>query len=176
MKSILASLSLITLILGGVACQSTNKAPAMRDAVITPSALRPGESAVISVKINDRHNIVDSVMAVVKEDPRVKLKLRDDGIEPDVEAEDDVWTLKVDVPFKAPPGNFTLIIGAYRADGQPIVVHEREAGDVPLAATATVAIRYDDTPAEAEAPAQAVEPAPAVAQPAAPEPPAPAQP
>jgi hypothetical protein len=169
MKSILASLSLITLVLSGVACQSTNKAPTMRDAVITPASLRPGESAVITVKINDHHNIVDSVIAGVKEDPRVKLSLRDDGVEPDIEAEDDVWTLKVDVPFKAAPGKFTLVIGAFRSDGQPIVVHDREAGDVPLAATATVHINYNDAPADAEAPAQAVEPAaPAATEPAAP--------
>jgi hypothetical protein len=177
MKSFLASLGVVVLLLCGTACQSTNKAPTMRDATITPASLKPGESGVITVKLADKHDIVDSVVAVVKEDPRVKLKLRDDGVAPDVEAGDGVWTLQVDVPFKAPPGSFTLVIGAYRKDGQPIVVREK-GSDVPLTSTATVSITYEGAPAaDAAAPAApAPAPAPAAEAPAAPAAPAPAEP
>lgn len=169
MIRVYATLGLSVLMITLAGCSSMNKQPMMRGTTITPATLQPGESAVITVDMTDRHDIVDRVVAVVKEDPRVKLNLRDDGIPPDTEADDDVWTLQVDVPFQAPPGAFTLLVTAYRSDGEVIVVHDREQGDVPLSSVANVEIRYpEDATPQAAAPASPVPPpAPEAAAPPA---------
>ncbi len=143
MTRLLVSGLALVLMLASVGCAYGRK-PVMRDAVVSPSSLQPGESALITVKLNDRYGIVDSVVAVVREDTRVRLPLRDDGTLGDVEAGDDVWSLQVDVPFQAPPGDFTLDIVAFRSDGEPITVSRNDGGDVPLAATATVSIFYPE--------------------------------
>jgi hypothetical protein len=145
-----------------LAACATNRPPAMEEAVVTPARLQPGESAFITVKVKDRHRIVDRVVAVVKEDPRVKLPLHDDGTGGDAEAGDGKWTLKVDVPFTAPPGSYTLEIAAYRKDGEVIAVSGAE-GDRPLSTTAQVSIHYPQEVVAEEpgpAPDAAVVPAP----------------
>lgn len=173
---VVLGLGVLTLALSLTGCFALNKRPQMREAIITPATLQPGESAVIKVKIDDRHDIVDRVVGVVKEDPRVKLNLHDDGVAPDVEADDDEWTIQVDVPFQAPPGSFTLLLTAFRSDGEVIVVRDRKAGDVPLSATATVEIQYPEgaepvtapveTPSPTETPAETPGEAPASPPPA----------
>ena len=108
--------------------------------MITPADLKPGDTAVISVEVDDRDGIVRRVEGVVLEDPTIKLKLSDDGKPPDEEAGDNIWSLQVDVPFQAAPGDFTLELTAYRSDGSPVPVRTQESGTVPLRATIPVAI------------------------------------
>ena len=95
-------------------CNTMGRQPVMRQAFIEPPELKPGDSAVITVEIVDRFGIVDRVEGVVREDTRVKFKLRDDGLDPDEKAGDGIWSLRVDVPFQAPPGEFVLDVTAYR--------------------------------------------------------------
>ena len=70
----------------------------------------------------------------------------DDGIGPDEVAGDGTWTLKVDVPFQAPPGEFELEFTAFRSDGQPILVRDEDGDTIPLSGTFSMVIRYPETP------------------------------
>ncbi len=134
--------------------------PKLREAMIEPAQLQPGDTALITVEIKDPHDVVNRVEAVVREDRRIALKLHDDGVPPDKKANDNVWTLPVDVPFQAPPGNFTLDFTAYRSDGRPVEIRN-EAGDkVPLSGSFEMAIQYPEgrqSAAPAKEPAEPAE-------------------
>ena len=121
-------------------CNTLGRQPQLNDALLTPPELKPGDSAVITVKLKDRHNIVRKVEGVIREDPTIRLKLHDDGVPPDEKAGDHVWSLQVDVPFQAPPGAFTLDLTGYRADGTPTPVKNKEGKTVPMMATVPVTI------------------------------------
>lgn len=140
MKRLLAFAGTVLVLTSG--CASLNKQPTMRNAVVQPSVLKPGESATITVKVDDRHKIVNRVVAIAKDYPQMKLPLRDDGQVYDVEAGDGVWTAGIDVDFMAPPGEFELVIAAFRSDGEPIVVNTKDKGDAPLAVSAKVTVEY----------------------------------
>ncbi len=121
-------------------CAMDGRQPRLENALITPSALKPGDTAVITVEVRDRFNVVDRVEGVILEDPTISLKLKDDGTPPDSLAGDRVWSLRVEVPFQAPPGGFTLQLTAYRADGTPVPVDNKEGQTVPLSASVNVVI------------------------------------
>ena len=125
-----------------VGCNTLSRQPKMRDAAVTPAQLKPGDSAVITVKVADRHHVVDRVIGVVQEDPRVEFTLKDDGTPPDHKANDGVWTLPVDVPFMAPPGDFTLVFTAYNSRGDVVMVRMPKKAEAPLTATCKVVIQY----------------------------------
>lgn len=137
----------LALVSGGLAlgllagCNTPSRVPQFERASIQPDTLRPGDRALITVRVNDRFEVVDQVVAKVKEDPRLRLPLRDDGEGPDQRAGDNVWTTEVVVPFQAPPGDFTLIIEGYDANGRLVAVPS-DAGAVPLAAEVSVVIEY----------------------------------
>jgi hypothetical protein len=97
---------------------------------------------MVTVKVVDAQKIVDRVVAVVKEDPRMKFPLQDDGQGPDADAGDGVWSLQVDVPFAAPEGPFTLELTAYSQDGQVILVKDTELGKAPLSTVCELVIEY----------------------------------
>lgn len=131
----------VLVLLGIIAgCNTLGRQPQLKDATIAPAELKPGDSAVITVVVRDRHKIVNRVEGVVLEDPSIKLKLHDDGVAPDKKAGDDEWSLQVDVPFQAPPGQFMLQLTAYRSDGTPVPVRDTEGNTVPLAVTIPVVI------------------------------------
>jgi hypothetical protein len=123
-------------------CNSLGRQPRLQDATISPAALKPGDSAVITIKVADKHQIIRRVVAVVKEDPRVKLRLHDDGTPPDAKAGDGIWSRQVDVPFMAPPGQFTLEITAYNSKDEPVLVKIAKGQTGPLTATCALAIEY----------------------------------
>lgn len=156
-------------------CNTMGRQPKLENAAINPVALKPGDNAAITVKVVDKHKIVQRVVATVTEDQRMKFKLRDDGITPDEKAGDGIWSYSVRVPFMAPPGNFTLEITAYNEKGDAINVKKGQKEIGPLTATCTWSITYPPEGAPTEAPAadaQAAtapaatpaEPAPAVAK------------
>jgi hypothetical protein len=143
-------LALATIMISG--CNTTGRVPSFDRASVNPDTLRPGDRALITVKVNDQFNIVDQVVAKVAEDPRLRLPLRDDGEGPDQRAGDGIWTTEVVVPFQAPPGDFTLIIEGYDVNGRLIAV-PGDAGAVPLAAETRVVIQYvEGDSSEVEAP------------------------
>jgi hypothetical protein len=106
-------------------CNTFGRQPRLQDAAITPAQLKPGDTAIITVRVADKHEIVRRVEAVVREDQRIKMKLRDDGQPPDAKADDKTWSLQVDVPFQAAPGTFNLDMTAYRSDGTPVPVRHK---------------------------------------------------
>lgn len=148
-KALLAILT-ISLVGALTGCNTLPRQPHVQEAMISPEILNPGDSATITVRIKDRYDIVDSVTGVVVEDPRLKFRLRDDGEPPDVKAGDDIWSLLADVPFLAPPGDFTLQFTALKESGAVVMVRT-ESGVEPLQAIIPVQIEY---PVDVEAPAE----------------------
>ncbi len=107
-------------------CRTIAGQPSIKKAEILPMEISPGDTAIIQVCIKDKHHLVQKVEAVIKEDPRIKLKLRDDGIDPDKKANDGIWILKVDVPPEAIPGVYKLEIMTYTKNNLPIYIRGRE--------------------------------------------------
>jgi len=140
MNRIAGMLTLVVLAAVLAGCNTLGRQPKLEDAVIDPPELKPGGTAVVSVKVVDRHDIVKRVEGIVQEDPSIRLKLRDDGAEPDAKAGDNVWTLQVDVPEEAPPGAFVLEFLAYRSDGSPVPVRNAERDVVDLTTSLPVVI------------------------------------
>lgn len=130
---------LVVLLAGVAGCNTSGRQPQFQRAVITPDQLKPGDSAIIQVQVKDKFDVVRRVEGVVKEDPTIRLKLRDDGEAPDEKAADKIWALQVDVPYQATPGEFLLQITAYRADGSVVPVKTPE-GSAPLSAAVPLTI------------------------------------
>jgi len=61
-------------------------------------------------------------------------------VAPDKKAGDNEWSLQVDVPFQAPAGQFTLQLTAFRSDGTPVPVRDKEGQTVPLSVSVPIAI------------------------------------
>lgn len=127
------------LLVGGCA---TSGAPEIRRAGIDPSELRPGDTAVITVEIEDDFDVIERVEGVILEDTSITFRLHDDGVPPDEEADDDIWTIQVDVPFNAPPGNFTFDVKAYDSEGQVVLARNEMGEAVPLSASFDLVITY----------------------------------
>jgi hypothetical protein len=120
----------------------------MHSAQIMPAALKPGETAVITVQVDDKFKIVRRVEGVVKEDRTITFHFVDTGVAPDVKAGDGVWTIQVDVPFNAPPGTFEFEVTGYDEDGEAIVIEDENDEAAPLTTSFKLDIRYpDDAPA-----------------------------
>ncbi len=130
------------LVVFAAGCNTLAKQPEIKAALIAPEALGPGESAIITLEVVDKHAVIDRIVGVVKEDPRISFRLQDDGAAPDKKAADGVWTLQVDVPFQAPPGEFVLEFTAYRSDGIAVPVRDAAGEVTTLQASVPVVIRY----------------------------------
>lgn len=142
MKRITAIVSCSFLLAALAGCATSSRQPSMKEARIQPEHLEPGDTAIITVEVADRFNIVQRVEGLVKEDRTITFKLRDDGIMPDKRAGDDTWTIQVDVPFNAPPGDFEFEVVAYNADGEVIVVHDENGEAAPLSVSFGLIIEY----------------------------------
>jgi hypothetical protein len=141
------SMVAVTALLLGVlaGCNTLGRQPSLTAPTIAPPALKAGDTAIITVQLEDRFGIVEVVRAVVKEDTRMKFDLTDDGAAPDKVADDGIWTLQVDVPFMAPPGDFALVLTAYDVEGEEIPV-KNEVGDrEPLSTTCTFTVAGQTT-------------------------------
>ena len=141
--ALLVSLSTWALLAG---CNTLPRQPEIQHAGIEPAELKPGDSALITVEISDQYDIVDRIEGTVQEDETITFKLRDDGVAPDAVAGDGIWTLQVDVPFNAPPGDFELALKAYDSHGEVILVRDSAGDAVPLAASFGLVIRYPEQP------------------------------
>lgn len=125
-------------------CNTLSSAPQITKAAITPEVLRPGDTAVITMHLHDRSSVVHRVEGVVLEDERIVFKLRDDGQTPDEKANDGIWSMQVDVPFQAAPGEFRLEFTAYGKDGNPISVRDRDGHIAPLRQLIPLRIEYTE--------------------------------
>lgn len=136
--------TLLAVVFGGAlaltGCNTLAGQPHFREAAISPAAVPQGQAAVITASLKDKNHTVAKVEGTVKEDPRLKFKLRDDGKDPDKKAGDGTWTIKVDVPPTAPPGQFTVDLTAYNSKGQPVLVRPKDSGAQALAQSLTFSI------------------------------------
>ena len=121
-------------------CNTMTKEPEFLGAGIQPDHLQPGDLAVITVDLRDKHDIVSRIEGVVQEDPRITFDLNDQGINSDEKAGDGVWSFGVKVPFQAPSGEFTLDLIAFRGDGVPVSVRDDDGNVVPLRSTVPLRI------------------------------------
>ena len=162
MKRTSAMLALTLLAVAVAGCNTLGRQPKLQDAAIVPTTLKPGDSAVITVKVVDKQHIIDRIVGVVLEDTRMKLPVADNGIAPDVKAGDGIWSLQVDVPPTALAGQFTLELTAFNSKGEAIEVRKSKHETGPLTATCTWVITAPpEEAAPAAEPAPATEPAPA---------------
>ena len=135
--------TLLTMVLVAASgCNTLGRQPKFREAQIEPSVLKPGDSAIITVLLIDKIRTVDKVVGVLPDYPGMKLALRDDGNPPDEQAADGIWTLQVDVPFMAPPGEFVLDITAFDRNGDVVIVKQADKSQGPLSTTCTLEIQY----------------------------------
>jgi hypothetical protein len=123
-------------------CASTNGQPRMHEASIAPSQLKPGDTAIVKVKVDDRYGIVKKVEGVVAEDGTIKFDLKDDGMPPDEAAGDGIWTIKVKVPFNAPPGDFHFTVYGYDETGNRILILDEMDETAPLSTSFELNIEY----------------------------------
>ena len=123
-------------------CNTLSGQPQITRAAIDPEILEPGASAVITLAIKDKQGVVERIEGVVLEDPRITFRLRDDGETPDEKAKDNVWSMQVDVPFQAPPGQFRLEFTAYGSDGMPVSIRDDEGKVVVLQQTVPINIQF----------------------------------
>ena len=126
--------------LGLAGCNTLAGQPSFKEAGVEPPALVVGQSAIISATIKDKHRTVVKVEGTVKEDPRLKFRLRDDGQDPDLKAGDGIYTLRVDVQPQVPPGQFTLELTAYNSNGVPVLVKPKGGDAAPLTQIIPVSI------------------------------------
>lgn len=164
--------ALVTMAVLALGCNTMGRQPKLSNPTIEPATLKPGDSAVITVKATDKNKIIHRIVGTVQEDARMPLPLRDDGKAPDEAAGDNIWSLQVDVPFMAPPGQFTLELTAYDSRGQAIIVRKSRKETGPLTANCTLVIQYP--PESVGTPGAPTPPESPPAQPPA-ETPAPAQ-
>lgn len=129
------------LLLSSSACRTIAGQPSIKTAEIIPVEISPGDTAIIQTVIKDKHHLIQKVDAIIKEDPSIKLKLRDDGVDPDKKANDGIWVLKVDVPLEAPYGTYKLEIMTYTKDGSPVKIKDKNGEVVNLATEIPVIIK-----------------------------------
>lgn len=136
-------IGIVVILLGlTTGCVTQARQPKLSEAMIAPDHLKPGDTALITVRLDDRYGIVDCVQGSVNEDTQLVFELHDDGEKGDVKAGDGIWSLWVDVPFLAPKGEFQFELTAYDSKGRPIAVRDLERGTVPLTATFTAIVDY----------------------------------
>jgi hypothetical protein len=139
-RYIFATMLLATLVLTG--CNTLSGQPQITRAAIDPQVLEPGSTAVITLAVKDKQEVVQRIEGVVLEDPRITFRLRDDGQPPDEKAKDGVWSMQVDVPFQAPPGQFSLEFTAYGPDGMPVSIRDDAGEVVVLKQTVPINIQF----------------------------------
>lgn len=120
--------------------------PSIYDATVIPEVLHPGDTAILTVRTNDHFNIVRAVEGVLREDQRIRFKMKDDGQGADELEDDNLWSLKVEVPFQAAPGVFTMDLTGFGVDGTPVMMKGTTGDRVPLQTSITVTIVLPEQP------------------------------
>lgn len=119
--------------------------PDFERAAISPSDLMPGDMALITIEPNDKDGIIHRIEGVIQEDPRFPLELNDEGRDGDEVAGDGIWSLQVDVPALALGGTYTVEFTAYRRDGTPVPIRDKEGNVAPLSTVIPIEINAAST-------------------------------
>lgn len=115
--------------------------PAIEKATVEPAAAKPGDTVLITAKVNDPAHVVDTVAATSVGD--LKLDLFDNGTEGDATAGDGVWSRKITLPPDAkelPAGETAVTVHAYNANGEAVQVVGADGQPAPLTAQAKLTI------------------------------------
>ncbi len=147
-RIVMPALACAALLIQG--CNSLGGQPQFVETGITPNQLKPGDEALITVKLKDKHQVVQGIEGVVQEDQRITFDLNDRGEQADAAAGDGVWTFGVKVPFQAPEGQFMLDLTAYRSDGNPVPVRDKEGNVTALQSTVPLVISVNAAAAPVE--------------------------
>lgn len=139
MHTLLAVMALIL----AQGCNTLSGQPEIRSAEINPQRLQPGDTAIITVDVVDKSEIISRIEGIVLGNAQHTFKLQDDGQGPDKKAGDNIWSMQVDVPAMAPPGEFVLEFTAYRSDGMPISVRDKSGNVQDLKESLPVVIQYN---------------------------------
>ena len=131
-------------------CTTHLEQPRISGAVMTPNQLNPGDAALVTVQVHDPYGIVEKVEGQVLEDTTVDFNFNDLGQEGDEVARDGIWTMKVEAPFNAPPGNFTFEISAYDSQGNLLVVLDENKEAVPMSTEVQLKIVFPEMTPETE--------------------------
>jgi hypothetical protein len=134
---------IVSVLVGASGCVTSHQ-PSLFNAMMMPVDLKPGDTALITVVVDDRFGLVNEVSGIVKEDKTITFNFRDDGTQGDEKADDNIWSMKVDVPFNAPPGGFTFEITAFDSNGNPIIVRDENKEVMTMSTTFTLDITYPE--------------------------------
>jgi len=124
------ALGLLSLLAAG--CNSLGGVPEFTAGAVTPPQLQGGGTALVTIDVKDKNAIVHSVVGTIKEDPSLKLKLQDDGLEGDVKAGDGIWSRAITLPTDAPAGTFNVAFTAFRKDGVAVPIRSSAGEITPL--------------------------------------------
>ena len=127
-----------------IGCPAGQRQPELRGARVTPSQLRPGDNALITVEVVDPMKTVERVAVSLDEAGDYTVDMRDDGLEGDVRAGDGIWSFWVEVPFGAPPGEYEFTLTAYSDRGNVVLVNDPDGNAVPLTASFACTILAPD--------------------------------
>jgi len=147
-RIVMPALACAALLIQG--CNSLGGQPQFVETGISPNQLKPGDEALITVKLKDKHQVVQGIEGVVQENQRITFDLNDRGEQADAAAGDGVWTFGVKVPFQAPEGQFLLDLTAYRSDGNPVPVRDKEGNVTALQSTVPLVISVNAAAAPVE--------------------------
>lgn len=103
--------------------------------LLSPSAVKAGTAALLSVDVIDPERRVDTVAATIG-DNLLTVDLYDNGMKGDVAAGDGRWSVLLTVPPTVPDGNYEIVFRAYDAQGAPVALPGPDGA--PQAVTATM--------------------------------------
>ena len=118
--------------------QTTSTSVEVRDGGL--ESFKRAQSVGIALRILKDQKLGFSYLSI-PDAPEITFELKDDGQAPDQAAGDGVWSIQVDVPFQAPPGEYLLHLTARDADGRVVAVRNEQGEAVPLTIPLTVVIR-----------------------------------
>jgi len=114
--------------------------PPLSDAKITPAALKPGQTGVITVMVHDPQRVIDTVGVSATALGAGGFDLYDDGTHGDVGANDGQWTGSLAIPGDAGPGDYTIAIAAYDVNGNRVTTDAEDGTPKPVVVQANVTI------------------------------------
>ena len=113
---------------------------ALKDAMVDPGKVAPGDAATVQVKVDDPDGVVADVTATVREYPQIVLDLKDDGKDVDKVAEDGIWSVNINVPFDTQSGTYNWDFKAYDVNGKVLKITNDDGNEVTLKAEAAVEV------------------------------------
>ena len=107
---------------------------------MSPSPVSPGDDAVSYVRLNKFSDAVETVKATLREYPQYSVNFTNDGTDGDEEANDNIWSKKVNIPYNAPSQTFHLDIVVLDKEGNVITTKDAKVENPEESGTIDVKI------------------------------------